>query len=690
MGDNDRASMFEARIIKIMKFKIVIISLLLFLLNAFDQQGYAKGHPGAKKGILDLRNYDLSLDGNVVLDGEWEFYWRQFLNPGDFENGSRQDSLDYISIPGYWNDYQLNGEVLKGEGYATYRLIILTDSLYGQLAFKLYTISTAYKIFVNGIEITSVGSIASNKDSGKPGYHPKVIDFKPDSKRLEVILQVSNYHHRRGGPWESIQFGLEKTIREKHLLNIILDFFLVGSIFIMALYHFAIFFLRRKNWSSLIFGICCLTIVFRLVSTGECSINLIPGFNWQLLVKIEYLSIYLALVFFPMFVHSLFPKDFSKVLLRIIQFLGIGLSLIVLLTPVAIFSYTIPVFYPILMVVTFYGIYSLIVAVWNKRDGAIPFLTGFLVFTITIINDLLYQEEVIYTGNFIPAGLFILLFFQSYSLATRFTAAFRHNEELTGKLNFQNENLEKLVEERTQRLQVLNKELTTSIATKNKFFSIIAHDLKNPFGNVINLSELIYTKIDTYDKDKIKQLAGYIHLSANQLFELLENLLDWSRAKTNKIRFAPRKLNLSDMINNTILIFEINSNKKKVELIYDTRGEIIVFADENMVLAILRNLISNAIKYSFKNGRVSICAENVDGFVEITVTDKGVGIKPDNLNKLFREDENYSELGTDKEKGTGLGLILCKEFVEKCGGKIMVKSEQGEGSSFIFTLPEGM
>jgi len=225
------------------------------------------------------------------------------------------------------------------------------------------------------------------------------------------------------------------------------------------------------------------------------------------------------------------------------------------------------------------------------------------------------------------------------------------------------------------------------VATKDKLFSIIAHDLKNPFHGIIGLADMMILNADNHTPERRKLLISGIRQSAFNAFRLLEVLLEWANSQTGRIEFKPKQMLLSNMVDEVIEQSESTARNKKIVLKSRNLENIQVYADENMIRTVLRNLVSNAIKFTHEGGWVIIRSSTNDQWVEISVSDSGIGIEPQNIDKLFRISEKFSSLGTANETGTGLGLMLCKEFVEKNGGKIWVESQPGLGSSFIFTLP---
>jgi PAS domain S-box-containing protein len=235
-------------------------------------------------------------------------------------------------------------------------------------------------------------------------------------------------------------------------------------------------------------------------------------------------------------------------------------------------------------------------------------------------------------------------------------------------------------------------ELRKLNAEKDKFFSIIAHDLKSPFSSMIGFSDLLMNNFDDYDAEQIKKFLGFIHQGIHNIYKLLENLLLWSRTQRGVVEYIPEKINLYIQVDTTIKLLEQAAEKKSISVQNNIQEEIYIDADKNMVLTIFRNLISNAIKFTPIKGQITVDAnikadKKKKNYVEISVSDTGVGINKETLSQLFLLSGNVSSKGTEGEEGTGLGLILCKEFVKKHGGEISVKSKEKKGTTFTFTLP---
>lgn len=232
----------------------------------------------------------------------------------------------------------------------------------------------------------------------------------------------------------------------------------------------------------------------------------------------------------------------------------------------------------------------------------------------------------------------------------------------------------------------LAQELVEMNAQKDKFFSIIAHDLKSPFNGLLGCTNYLASKIDAMTKEEIKETFTTIHDSANYLFKLLDNLLTWSRMRTGRMEYDPSKTNIGEIIMQNIDLFANNAEQKEISLAANIKGEIFAFCDKKMINSVINNLISNAIKFTPRKGKVLVDAKRAGDSILIAVADSGIGMSKEKLSALFKIDANISTSGTENESGTGLGLILCKELVEKNYGKIHVESKENQGSIFTVTL----
>ena len=239
-------------------------------------------------------------------------------------------------------------------------------------------------------------------------------------------------------------------------------------------------------------------------------------------------------------------------------------------------------------------------------------------------------------------------------------------------------------------MELLNNELLKSNDQKDKFFSIIAHDLKSPFNSILGFSEILCEQVAEKNYQGIVEYSDIIHQSSKRAMDLLMNLMEWSQSQIGRMVFNPEYFVIGELIDEVILLLSDAAKLKSIIIRKALLPNTIVYADKNMISTVLRNLISNAIKFTHLNGEIIIPIVKKEGEIIVSVDDNGVGMTQDKIDRIFQIDENYSTPGTQNEKGTGLGVIICKKFVEKHGGKIWVDSKVGIGSTFYFSLPLGI
>jgi signal transduction histidine kinase/ligand-binding sensor domain-containing protein len=245
-----------------------------------------------------------------------------------------------------------------------------------------------------------------------------------------------------------------------------------------------------------------------------------------------------------------------------------------------------------------------------------------------------------------------------------------------------------IISRANEKLQKSEKDLKALVSTKDKFFSIISHDLKNPFTSLLSISELMAQDYESLDEEDKEMGVKRVNIAAKRIYQLLENLLTWSRAQSGRIKFDPLCFHMNNLIEENVLLHQEQAKKKGVKLQMSELPEARVFGDRDMINTVIRNLISNAIKFTPTNKKVEVSMEDDGSHWSIHVTDEGIGMNEEETSRLFKVGEKFKKEGTEGEKGTGLGLIICKEFVEKNNGQIFIFSSENEGSTFTFTVPK--
>ncbi len=249
------------------------------------------------------------------------------------------------------------------------------------------------------------------------------------------------------------------------------------------------------------------------------------------------------------------------------------------------------------------------------------------------------------------------------------------------------ENANKELEKQNDEIRAKSTELNRLITSRNKLLSIIGHDLKNPLNSIIGFADLLHTNLASLDKEQVKNYSEIIHSSSKSAHYLLENLLNWSLLQTGSLQRNPVRINICDLVKDVIPLYKATASGKRIELINKVDNDLHLFADRNMVHTVVRNITGNAIKYTNEDGTVTFSANRRNKGVAIMIEDTGIGMTEDLIQKLFASENIHSTPGTAGEKGTGLGLVIAREFVEKNHGKMEVKSEPGRGTCFIITLP---
>ncbi|MBN1531170.1 MAG: SpoIIE family protein phosphatase, partial [Spirochaetes bacterium] len=629
------------------------------------------GAPRAVRGVLDLSGWDLARMGPVELAGEWGFRWNSFDDP---DAPPTAEMKRFITVPGTWNGYLQEGKRLSGHGFATYRLRVRIANPGTPLALNLPAESTAFRLFIDGREVASAGVPGMTEETSEPAYRPMVVDFVPHGDVISIVMHISNFHYRKGGVRRSILLGVKETITALHEEDMNFTLFLFGSLIMMGLYHLALFALRRNDPSPLFFGLMCLAFALRAIATNDYYIvTLFPGIPFDLVIKMEYLSIYLAVPIFGIFFYSLYPQEIPRSGLIALLAVCAPFILLAAVAPPAIFTYSMPPFQAIVLMYIAYCTYLLVLAMKRRRDGALIFIVTFVVIALTAVNDILSSNIIVATRYMLPFAFMFFIFAQAFLLSRRFAGAFTSVERLSAEV------------------QEKNAELTRLDATKDEFLANTSHELKTPLNGIIGIAESLVDgaagPLNEVQSENLRMISS----SGKRLATLVNDLLDVSRLKNQEVILHRGAVDLWQAAEIVISISKPLVAAKGLLLVNDIPQNIpMVLGDENRIQQILHNLIGNAIKFT-ASGSVTVTASSPgaggDGFVTVSVSDTGIGIPGDRHEGIFRSFEQADGSIEREFGGTGLGLTITKSLVELHDGRIWVVSEQGKGSTFSFTLP---
>ena len=483
-------------------FYISILTIVFLLFSSLNT--IAKDNcPVVENGVLNLSDYSFEDSGTIFLKGRWKFYWNKFLTPAQIK---KDTSYGFLKVPKSWKNQPYKNQILPVHGYGTYYLKIIMNKKYRGKILKINSkyIPTASKVFLNGKLIGYSGKTGINKEETGPSINLIINEFKIVTDTLILTVQVSSFHTQKAGINYNMELGTAKMVNGIKEISNAKDFFVIGAIFLMMLYHFVLYFLRRKDKSTLFFALSCLAFAFYALALSDIFLMVIPDLGFEVLFKLKRLALYLSLPAMTLFLYHLFPKDVSSIIVKIIVIGSLLFSFGVIVFNSSINSYFITYFRYFGLVTAIFLLYIIVKAIINNRDGAVIFTIGLALMFMSIINDFLYNTRVINTTDLMPAGMFLFLFSQAYLLSFKFNKSYAKNEKLTTELLFINKNLEGIVEERTQEISLQKNE----IEEKNE-----------------ELNQLIEEVVSQRDKiEKQKEIVEEIHREVSQSIDYATRL----------------------------------------------------------------------------------------------------------------------------------------------------------------------
>jgi hypothetical protein len=370
----------------------------------------------AEKGILKLDQWDFSRDGNIKLDGEWEFYWEKLLNYSDFKNGGLSKPVT-ASIPNAWTEYEIDGKSLPGSGFGTYRLHVKSNLAAGTLlSLRFNTFSSAYIMYINDKEVASNGRVSGSKETYTPEYRPLTAVFAVPGSEFDIIIQAANYDFYRGGFWYSINLGNPDDINSYQNLLTGKEFFIIGALSLIALYYIALFFVNRKDKMYLYFAAICILFIFIFDVLGEVLIcRVFPHMPFSLFVFIWYGSIQWISFFLVLYVGELFPVRFKRTANLVFGLITAACTALFIFTPVHFYTNFGHIGDFLMLLGVVYSFIPVIEGVRQKKQGSVLYIIAMFALLITAAHDSLFLANVIKSKvqEIAFIGVFVLLFVHS-------------------------------------------------------------------------------------------------------------------------------------------------------------------------------------------------------------------------------------------------------------------------------------
>ncbi|MEW9701488.1 diguanylate cyclase [Paenibacillus sp. SI8] len=436
--------------------KLIFVLLLMLVLTGCALQTEDVGASlQAKNGILDV-SQPQSINQLVKVNGDWEFFWNQLITPEEFKKGN-PPLTGFIRLPDNWDAFKVDGKELPRTGYATFRVTLILDDpeeLKGLLVPVMYS---NYKLWVDGKLLAASGKVGTDPLSSVPQKLSQVVYFQPKSDQMQMVLQISNYHNFKGGMWEPILYGPSSAIQASHDRNMVFEAILLGVLSMAGIYHVGLSFYRKKDMSTLYFGLFCLIVALRDLMVGNVFLTKIaPDIPWEPAMKLEYICMYLTVPIMAAFLSKLFPTEISSYFVKISVSLSSLYIIFTLLFKANVYFQILLVFQIFMVLSLAYALISLIVATFRKKEGGLFALIGFLILIIAVLFDIFgfvlsYSE---FNLNSLGVTAFTICF--SLVLSKKLSTAFHTTENLAAQLAEMNDSLEAKVGERTAELAQTN------------------------------------------------------------------------------------------------------------------------------------------------------------------------------------------------------------------------------------------
>jgi signal transduction histidine kinase/ActR/RegA family two-component response regulator len=614
--------------------------------------------PLAHQGMIDLRNQDL-FGKSLALNGQWGFYWNRLLPPDSFSTPPPA----YVPYPVLWKELSLDGHPVPTIGYATYTLTVLLPHKRPRIGLEVPDAYCSYKLFVNGVLQAQDGVPARSRENATPFWATKNLALPPgEPDTLHFVMQIANFWHARGGPYKDILIGDKDVLFLKKNRDVAYDFLMAGCMFMGGLFFLGLFVFSSHDKAILYFSLFCIVFSYRMVGTQHYALHLLfSNLDWFLTIRVEYLSLSLAMAFFCAYTRKLYPDDIIPVVTKALIWLCLAYSVLVLVMPTLVFTHLLIGFLSMMFFCIAYSMYVFLTAARHRRSGSVFALlsTGVMLFIGTIMN--------LHYFGFISdwrAVLFIsyigFFFLQSLALSHRFAHNFR---------------------QATWQAQ-------QGLRTKSEFLSTMSHEIRTPLNAVIGMTHLMLRNNPRTDQ---KEDLGVLLFSANNLLSIVNNILDYNKIEEGKIGFEHIPMDLAAIARNIVAGLMNAAGERGIILRaeVDPRLDKKVLGDPTRTSQVINNLVHNAVKFTKVGSvRLSITVDSTEQdriTVTVKVEDTGIGIPAEKHGVIFDRFTQADSSTSRSYGGTGLGLAITKKILELQGVTLNLHSEPGKGSTFYFT-----